>query len=323
MNAILVIFFLSYLLYSFFNNIKFCIILVMLLSTYYYITQKKFFHSPKCNISKKINYNAWSNPYDPQTYTSIKLDITKIIPYLKKKSEELKCKFTPTIFSIKLIAIILKKYPEVSGYIKFGRYETKDGIDICCLVNVGEGEELANTAVKRCDSKSMKEIYDELMNNVKVLRERKNLGQNQKMTLYKYLPTFLTGPLTHIFCYLSSIGIKIGMIRLREFEFGSCVITSIGGIGIENSLVPIPPVSFAPAILTLCSKYDVNYKDEKGEIKTKTFLKMNFTTDYRFFDYKTSVNIYHDILRIGSDPEIFEQECEKFESINNNLKNVV
>ena len=35
---------------------------------------------------------------------------------------------TPTIFTIKLMSIILKKYPEVYGYIKFGRYDTKEGV---------------------------------------------------------------------------------------------------------------------------------------------------------------------------------------------------
>ncbi len=43
------------------------------------------------------------------------------------------------------MAIILKKYREIYGYIKFGRYNIKDGIDIACIVQVGEGSELACT----------------------------------------------------------------------------------------------------------------------------------------------------------------------------------
>ena len=325
MNSLLIIFFLSYGIYAFFYNFKFWLIYIILLILYYIFTQQTFYHSVKCNIGKKICYSAWSNPYDPQIYTTIKLDITKIIPYLEKKSEELKDlneHYKVTTFTIKLMSLVLKKYPAVYGYIKFGRYEPKEGIDICCLVNVGEGKELANTTIKNCETKTLKEIHMELNTSAKLLKERKNKDQNKKMNLYRLIPTFIMGPMTQIFSYISSIGIKVKSLGLKEFEFGSCVITNIGSISIENSFAPIPPVSFAPAILTLCSYYNVNVKNKNGEIEKKTFLKMNFTTDYRFFDYYTSVRVYKDIHRIGSDPSLFEQECLKYEKKDPILKKV-
>ena len=103
MNSLIIIFFLAYGLYAFFNNFKFWLIYTICLVLYYYFTQQTFYHSVRCNIGKKICYSAWSNPYDPQVYTCVKLDITKIIPYLKRKSEELKEHFTPTIYAIKLM----------------------------------------------------------------------------------------------------------------------------------------------------------------------------------------------------------------------------
>ena len=74
------------------------------------------------------------------------------------------------------------------------------------------------------------------------------------MKMFKFVPTFLTGPITQIVSYLSSIGVKVKAIGLRKFEFGSFVITSIGGLGIEHSYAPIPPFTFAPLLLTLCKK---------------------------------------------------------------------
>jgi pyruvate/2-oxoglutarate dehydrogenase complex dihydrolipoamide acyltransferase (E2) component len=263
------------------------------------------------NISKKINYTSWSNPYDPQTYTTLKLDITKIIPYLKEKSEKINRHITPTIFTVKLMAIILKKYPEVYGYIKFGVYDTKDGVDICCLVQVGDGKELANTTIIDCDKKNFQQITDELVDNVKLLRARKNKDQNFKMKIFKFIPTYITGPFTQIVSYLSSIGVKFDALGLKKFEFGSCVITSIGGLGIEHSYAPIPPLTFAPLLLTLCSKYNVNKRDDNGNIETRTYLRMNFTADYRFFNMKNSSQIFKDIHLFGEDPEKFENECKK------------
>ena len=311
MNAILIIFFLSYGLYSFFNNSKFWFIYILLIIIYYLIAKFKFSSDNKNNISKKINYTSWSNPYDPQTYATLRLDITKIIPYLKEKSEQIKRHITPTIFTVKLMAIVLKKYPEVYGYIKFGVYDTKDGVDICCLVQVGDGKELANTTITNCDKKNFQQITDELVESVKLLRARKNKDQNFKMKIFKFIPTYITGPFTQIVSYLSSIGVKFDALGLKKFEFGSCVITSIGGLGIEYSYAPIPPLTFAPLLLTLCSKYDVNKRDENGKIETKTYLRMNFTADYRFFNMKNSSQIFKDIHLFGEDPEKFENECKK------------
>ena len=284
----------------------------MFLSIYYFITRKNVLNQKNINVSNKINRSIWSNIHEPDTYISVKLDITKIIPYLKKKSEEIKENITPTIFTIKLMAIILKKYPEVYGYIKFGRYEPKNGIDICCIVQVGEGSELANCTIKNCETKNFKEITKELNDSVKILRARKNKDQNIKMTMFKFVPTFLTGPIVQIVSYLSSIGIKVKAIGLRKFEFGSFVITSIGGLGIENSFAPIPPFTFAPLLLTLCKKYIINKKNGEDIVDTRVYMKMNFTADYRFFNPRNAISLFKDIHLYGENPEKFESECKKY-----------
>jgi hypothetical protein len=312
-NAILMIFLLSYGIYAFFHNFKFWVIYIACIIIYYIISSFKLYTNKQTNISKKINYTSWTNNYDPQTYTTIKLDITKIIPYLKKKSEEIGVHLTPTIYSIKLMSIILKKYPEVYGYIKFGRYDIKDGVDICCLVEVGDGKELANTTIANCETKDFVKITNELNDSVKLLRARKNKEQNFKMLIFKLIPTFIGGPFVQIFSYLSSIGLKITAIGLKRFEFGSCIVTSLGKLDIDNSFAPIPPLSFAPILLTLCSKYDVNKIDEKGNILTKSYLRMNFTSDYRFFEPKTGAALINDLHMIGEDPVKFENECKKYE----------
>ena len=282
---------------------------------YYVIITFKLYTHRQTNISKKINYTSWSNNYDPQTYTTIKLDITKIIPYLKKKSEEIKVHLTPTIFAVKLMAIILKKYPEVYGYIKFGRYDTKEGVDICCLVEVGDGKELANTTITNCEKKNFIQITNELNKSVKLLRERKNKDQNFKMKVFKFIPTFITGPFTHMVSYLSSIGLRIDALGLKRFEFGSCVITSLGKLDIDDSYAPIPPLTFAPILLTLCSKYTVNKRDEDGNIVEKTYLRMNFTSDFRFFEPRIVSALVKDIHLFGEDPIKFENESKKYENI--------
>lgn len=121
MNALLIMFFLSYGTYALFNNFTFWFIYLFLLGTYYYITQIQLGSRKPEFQERKITIGTWSTPFDPQTYTTVKLNITKIIPYLEKVSKEIGEHITLTVFSIKLMAIVLKKYPEVYGFIRFGR----------------------------------------------------------------------------------------------------------------------------------------------------------------------------------------------------------
>ncbi len=48
------------------------------------------------------------------------------------------------------------------------------------------------------------------------------------------------GPIMQISAYLASIGASIGFLGVKKFEFGSCIVTSIGSLGMDNCFVPIP-----------------------------------------------------------------------------------
>lgn len=61
MNSLLIIFFLSYGLYAFFNNFKFWIIYTIFISIYYYIIRKNESKQKNINVSNKINHSIWSN----------------------------------------------------------------------------------------------------------------------------------------------------------------------------------------------------------------------------------------------------------------------
>jgi hypothetical protein len=121
MNAILVIFFISFFIYSIFHNIRFIIIYLGLIALYYYFTQFVLFKDAINSVRRKIQIGSWEKSFDPQTYSKVKVDITKIEPYLEKKSKEIGEKITLTIYAIKLMSIILKKYPEINGYINYGK----------------------------------------------------------------------------------------------------------------------------------------------------------------------------------------------------------
>ena len=124
MNAILVIFYISFLSYCLCNNLKFIIIYLILIALYTYITQFHLFKDIVNSTRRKIMIGTWTKSFDPQLYSKVKIDISKVEPYLEQKSKEIGEKLTLTIYAIKLMSIILKKNPELCGFIKHGKVKT-------------------------------------------------------------------------------------------------------------------------------------------------------------------------------------------------------
>lgn len=121
MNTLIVVFFLSHFIYSIFNNCLFLVFYLVAVGTYYYVTQIRFFKTPYNSIRNKTTIATWSSQTDPLTYIKLKIDITRMEKYLEKISSETGEKITLTIFIIKLMSIVLKKFPEINGYINLGK----------------------------------------------------------------------------------------------------------------------------------------------------------------------------------------------------------
>lgn len=121
MNALIIIFLLSYFVYAAFNNARFLIIYFSLIAIYYYLTQVKFFQNAFNSLRRKIQIATWGSPFDPQIYGKLKINLNQVEPYLEEISKEIGEKVTLTIYIIKLISLVLKKYPEISGCIRLGK----------------------------------------------------------------------------------------------------------------------------------------------------------------------------------------------------------
>ena len=104
-NSLLMIFLLSYGIYAYFNSIKFWLIYFICILLYYLLTSLTLFSHKQINISKKINYTSWTNNYDPQTYTTIKLDNS----LFKTKKRRIENSFNSNYFRNKINVNYIKK----------------------------------------------------------------------------------------------------------------------------------------------------------------------------------------------------------------------
>ncbi len=163
------------------------------------------------------------------------------------------------------------------------------------MVQVNDGEDLVNTVITSAESKDFKTIISELTSSVNKYRQKKNEVHNKRMNLINILPSFLVGPILQVSSYLASIGISINFLGIKKYEFGSCVLTSIGSIGVEDAYPPIPPLSFAPMLVSACKKKTKYYYDKDLKIHEKSSLGLNFTIDNRFIDAKDAEGIHRDV----------------------------
>jgi len=207
MNALIVIFLLSYLMYTFIHDKNFLILYGVLVFIYTIVTQKLIFPTSFDKMRNKLTIATWGTPNDPQIYGQIELDVTKVEPYLEQLSKKIGKKITFTMYSIKLLSLIINKFPELNSYIKYGLLNAKDGVDLCCLVAIGDGEDLANAVIQNSDKKNISTIINELEDSVKNLREKKNKDHNQKGKIANAVPNFILAILVQLFSYISSIGL--------------------------------------------------------------------------------------------------------------------
>lgn len=240
MNSLIVFFIFTYGVYALFNNLKFWLVYLFLIGTYYFITQFKYFKSSYSSIRRKLIVATWGANNDCQIYSKVKIDITKMQDYLDKKSEETGEKITLTVYAIKLLALVLSKYPNLISYINFGNVNEKNGVDICCLVQIADGEDLANTVIRDAEKKNFVEIINDLKSNVKKYRTKTDENHNKRLKIIDVLPTFIISIILQCAAFLSSIGITINCLGVKKFEFGSATLTSVGSIGLEDAFAPIP-----------------------------------------------------------------------------------
>lgn len=219
MNALIVLFLLSYFTYSMNFDRTFVFIYFAFVAIYTLLTQHIFFKTPFNAMRNKVTVATWDSPSDPDLYAQLKINVSRIEPYLEKRSKETGKKFTLTLFSIKLLSIVLSKVPELNSFIKYGVIKEKKGIDLCCLVTIGEGEDLANAVIRDTEKKTCEQIHDELNESVEKLRKKKNAEHNKKNTYANKFPNFILAILTQITSYVSSIGYE-----LKSFGVSNIVI---------------------------------------------------------------------------------------------------
>ncbi len=125
----------------------------------------------------------------------------------------------------------------------------------------------------------------------------------------------MLSPFIRIISYLSVCGCDLSWLWLPKYAYGTCIITNVGRLGIDNVYLPIPRIfiifnillayTYAPLIISTSikkKKLDVDSADMT--LKESTFIKLQFTIDHRYMDGAQAAKIAAEIEKHIGDPSL-------------------
>jgi pyruvate dehydrogenase E2 component (dihydrolipoamide acetyltransferase) len=235
-------------------------------------------------IRKKLAIATWCSPKEGNIYGKITINAKNLIEYIRFIRKTSKTKVTITHLIGKAIGLSLKDNIEFNGRIILGKYIPHKTIDISFLISIENGSNLGKIKIKNIDKKKSFEIAKELIFYSNLIKNKKEKNSKKTKSLLKILPIWLLKPTIKIIGYLlSGLGFNIKLLGLRSFPFGSCIITSIGMLGINEGYAPHTPFARVPFII-LVTKISNNIIVQNNKITTSPQLYLMITLDHRFID---------------------------------------
>jgi pyruvate/2-oxoglutarate dehydrogenase complex dihydrolipoamide acyltransferase (E2) component len=239
---------------------------------------------PKMSTRRKLAIATWSNPSEGNIYGKLTLDATEALAYLDHIRQTTGEKATITHLVGKACGEALKLAPTLNGYLRFGTFIPHETIDIAYLIALEEGANLAKAKVCGMDRKSVADIARELRELAQKLREGRDEQFKKSQGPVDALPTWLLRPVVWTTGFLTaSLGLSVPAFGLEAFPFGSCIVTSVGMLGIDEAFAPPTPFARVPVYVLVGAVREMPAVID-GQIVIRKQLTLTTTLDHRFVD---------------------------------------
>ncbi len=243
--------------------------------------------APPLNTWRRIALGSWRDCGDPSVYGIIKLDMTAF-----QKRRELMKKArgavpTPTLTAVmgRAVALMMNRYPQLNGLIRFGTIWLRSNVDLFIQASVdAEGAELSGVRVEMAETKTI----DEIMTEVEAQNARVKSGEDPEFKRVKArmgsVPPFLMRWVLDFTSYLIyTLNLDLTPFHVPRDPFGSVMITNIGSLGVDYAFAPLIPYSRVPLLLAVGAIKDEAVVRE-GKLAVAPICNLVATMDHRFID---------------------------------------
>ncbi len=241
-------------------------------------------------VFRKIAFGSWSSAADPSVYGSLSIDMTNALEFIHQQSL-IGHKITPTHLVGRAVALALKARPELNAMIRLGRVWLRDEVTLFYQVNIPgpKGQEveratLSGVTIEQADQKSVTDIAQELSQKAKAVREGSDKVLAKNTAVFKYLPWCLCRAYLNLASWLI-YGLNLNLTRfgLPKDPFGSVMVTSVGGLGIDWGFAPLIPYTRVPLLVSV-GKVSKRPWVVDDQVEVRPVLELGVTLDHRVID---------------------------------------
>lgn len=233
---------------------------------------------------RKLALGTWDAPRNPEIYGILEVDLTKAQEWAKANAED-GVKITPLHMVSKALGIAMERYPDLNGYVRFGRIYLRKSVDIFFQVMTpGQNGRTDLTGVRIADvnKKSVHDIAREMSQHVQRAREKKDLDVQKTAKMMDLFPSLIVRWLLKIVAFISYT-LNIRFPGIPKDPFGGAMISNIGALGLDTAFAPLVPYSRTPMVILLgqAKPRPVVVGDA---IEVRNVIRLNSTIDHRFCD---------------------------------------
>jgi pyruvate dehydrogenase E2 component (dihydrolipoamide acetyltransferase) len=240
------------------------------------------------NAWRRIALGSWRDAGDPSVYGVIKLDMTAFVRRRARlKSEAVGSLGVPTLTAVmgRAIAVVMNRYPQLNGLIRFGTIYLRSNVDLFIQASVDEaGMELSGVRVEMAETKTIAEIMAEIeRQNASVKSGEDPEFKRVKSRMGAVPPFFMYWVLKFTSFLVYTLNLDLTPLHIPRDPFGSVMITNVGSLGAELAFAPLIPYSRVPLLLAVGAVVDEAVVRD-GKVVVAPVCNLAATMDHRFID---------------------------------------
>ncbi len=250
---------------------------------------------------RRMTIATWKPPRAGLIHGVITLEATAALDYLHRARQASGEKVTITSFVGAAVGRALAAEPTLNGFISFGKYYAYDEVNISFLVQVDDGEQLAQVLVRNIDTLSPAEVAHQLHAGAHRVRTGRDDNFKKSSEISAKLPTWALRRVFTVAGFMTtSLGKSFG--GQPRYPFGSAIVTSVGMLGVDEAFVPPTPFARVPLYLTVGAVRDMVFPID-GRPEVRKGLTVTATLDHRFVDGFQAATVANSFKKSFANPD--------------------
>ena len=251
---------------------------------------------------RRISIASYKPPHEGVIHGAMTLDCSNVVAYLNDLREATGQKVTITAFMGAIVGRALRAEPTLNGRIHLGRYIPYERVNVAFLVQVNDGENLAQVLVEDIDTLSPLEVFNALHAKASTVRSGGDKNFEKSINLTKKMPTPLLRRVLSFGGFMTT-GMGRPFAGQPAFPFGSAVITSVGMLGVDEAFVPPTPFLRVPLYVGIGKIQDMVFA-EGGEPVVRPGMTLTATLDHRFVDGFQAATLSAEVRKYFAEPAL-------------------